>query len=145
MNQIEERKREHIQISLKENISARHNFWDNVHLRHNALPEINKNEIDTSIQLFGKKLKVPLIISGMTGGYSESKKINDHLAAAAATFQVGMGVGSQRSALENQKLAETYSVIKEYDIPLKIANIGASQMVLWDKKQLLQNAGKIVE
>jgi isopentenyl-diphosphate delta-isomerase len=145
MNQTEERKREHVQISLKENISAHHNFWDDVHLIHNALPEINENEINLSIQLFGKKLKLPLIISGMTGGYSDSKKINEHLAAAAATFQVGMGVGSQRSALENQKLVETYSIIKEYDIPLKIANIGASQMVLWDKKKILENADKMIE
>ena len=145
MNQTEERKREHVQISLKENVSAHHNFWDDIHLTHNALPEINENEIDLSIQLFGKKLQMPLIISGMTGGYSESKKINEHLAAAAATFQVGMGVGSQRAALENQKLAETYSVIKEYDIPLKIANIGASQMVIWDKKQILENADKMIE
>jgi len=145
MNQTEERKREHVQISLKENVSAHHNFWDDVHLVHNALPEINKNEIDLSVQLFGKKLQLPLIISGMTGGYSEGKKINEHLAAAAATFQIGMGVGSQRAALENQKLAKTYSVLKEYDIPLKIANIGASQMVLWDKKQILENTDKIVE
>jgi isopentenyl-diphosphate delta-isomerase len=145
MNQTEERKREHVQISLKENVSAHHNYWDNVHLFHNALPEINENEIDLSIQLFGKKLNAPLIISGMTGGYSDGKKINEHLAAAASTHQIGMGVGSQRAALENQKLAETYSVIKEYDIPLKIANIGASQLVLWDKKQILENAEKIVE
>lgn len=145
MNQTEERKREHVQISLKENVTAHHNFWDDVHLIHNALPEINANEIDLSAQLFGKKLQLPLIISGMTGGYSESKKINEHLAAAAATFQVGMGVGSQRAALENQKLTETYSVIKEYDIPLKIANIGASQIILWDKKQILENVEKIVE
>ena len=145
MNQTEERKREHVQISLKENVSAHHNYWDDIHLFHNALPEINENEIDLSIQLFGKKLNAPLIISGMTGGYSEGKKINEHLAAAASTHQIGMGVGSQRAALENQKLAETYSVIKEYDIPLKIANIGASQMVLWDKKQILENAEKIIE
>ena len=145
MNQTEERKREHVQISFKENVSAHHNYWDDVHLFHNALPEIDENEIDLSIQLFGKKLNAPLIISGMTGGYSEGKKINEHLAAAASTHQIGMGVGSQRAALENQKLAETYSVIKEYDIPLKIANIGASQMVLWDKKQILENTEKIVE
>jgi isopentenyl-diphosphate delta-isomerase len=145
MSQTEERKREHVQISLKENVSAHYNYWDDVHLIHNALPEINENEIDLSTQLFGKKMKAPLIISGMTGGYSEGKKINEHLAAAASSFQIGMGVGSQRAALENQKLAETYSVIKEYDIPLKIANIGASQMVQWDKKQLLENAEKIVE
>jgi isopentenyl-diphosphate delta-isomerase len=145
MSQTEERKREHVQISLKENVAAHHNYWDDVQLIHNALPEINENEIELSTQLFGKKLKAPLIISGMTGGYSEGKKINDHLAAAASKFQIGMGVGSQRAALENSKLTETYSVIKNYDIPLKIANIGASQMVLWDKKQILENAGKIVE
>jgi isopentenyl-diphosphate delta-isomerase len=144
MNQTEERKREHVQISLKENVSAHHNYWDDVHLYHNALPEINENEIDLAIQLFDKKLTAPLIISAMTGGYSEGKKINDHLAAAAARFQIGMGVGSQRAALENPKLTETYSVIREYDIPLKIANIGASQMVLWDKKTILENADKIV-
>jgi isopentenyl-diphosphate delta-isomerase len=144
MNQTEERKRDHVQISLKENVAAHYNYWDDVQLIHNALPEINENEIDLSTQLFGKKLKAPLIISGMTGGYSEGKKINDHLAAVASKFQIGMGVGSQRAALENQKLTETYSVIKNYDIPLKIANIGASQMVLWDKKQILENAEKII-
>ncbi len=145
MSQTEERKREHVQISLKENVSAHYNYWDDVHLIHNALPEINENEIDLSTQLFGKKLSAPLIISGMTGGYPEGKKINEHLAAVASSHQVGMGVGSQRAALENQKLAETYSVIKNYDIPLKIANIGASQMALWDKKQLLENVEKIVD
>jgi isopentenyl-diphosphate Delta-isomerase len=144
MSQTEERKREHVQISLKENVSAHHNYWDDVDLFHDALPEINENEIDLSIQLFGKKLRAPLLISGMTGGYSEGKKINEHLASAAATFQIGMGVGSQRAALENPKLAETYSIIREYDIPLKIANIGASQMVLWDKKTILENVEKIV-
>jgi len=144
MNQTEERKREHVQISLKENVSAHYNYWDDVHLIHNALPEINENEIDLSTRLFGKKLHAPLIISGMTGGYSEGKKINEHLASVASTFQIGMGVGSQRAALENQRLAETYSIIKQYDIPLKIANIGASQMVLWDKKQILENAEKMI-
>jgi isopentenyl-diphosphate delta-isomerase len=144
MSQTEERKREHVQISLKENVAAHHNYWDDVTLFHNALPEINEDDITLSTQLFHKNLAAPLIISGMTGGYIEGRKINEHLAAAAAKFQIGMGIGSQRAALENQKLEKTYSVIKEYDIPLKIANIGASQMVLWDKQTILQNAEKIV-
>lgn len=145
MSQTEERKREHVQISATKNVSANHNYWDDVYFAHNALPEINENEIDLHIQLFGKKLGAPVVISGMTGGYPEGKKINEHLAAAAETFRVGMGVGSQRAALENPKLMETYGVIREYDIPLKIANIGASQMVLWDKKQILENAEKIID
>lgn len=145
MNQTEERKREHINISLKENVSAHHNYWDDVTLIHNALPEINENEIDLSIELFGKKLGAPLIISAMTGGYSEAKKINENLAATAEKFHIAMGVGSQRAALENSGLKDTYSIINNYNIPLKIANIGASQIVLWDKKKILENAEKIVE
>ncbi len=145
MNQTEARKREHIQIALEENISAHHNYWDDVHLLHNALPEINEQDIDITTILFGKHLNAPIIISAMTGGYSEAKKINENLAVAAEKFQVGMGVGSQRSALENAKLKDTYSIIKSYDIPLKIANIGASQLVLWDKKTILENAAEIIE
>jgi isopentenyl-diphosphate delta-isomerase len=145
MNQTEERKREHIDISLKENVSAHHNYWDDVILIHNALPEINEDEIDLSIELFGKKLGAPLVISAMTGGYSEGKKINENLAVAAEKFHIAMGVGSQRAALENYELKDTYSIINNYNIPLKIANIGASQIVLWDKKKILENAGKIVD
>jgi isopentenyl-diphosphate delta-isomerase len=145
MNQTEIRKNEHVRISLKENVAAHHNCWDDVRLIHNALPEINKNEIDLSTKLFGKKLGAPIVISGMTGGYSKAKSINENLAAAAEKFQLCMGVGSQRSALENPKLMDTYSVIKEYDIPLRFANIGASQIVLWGHKKTLENAQKMID
>ena len=145
MNPTEERKREHIQIALKENIASHHNYWDDVHLIHNALPEINETDIDLSTILFNKNLDVPIIISAMTGGYADAKKINENLAATAEKFQIGMGVGSQRSALENTDLNDTYSIIKEYDIPLKIANIGASQLVLWNTEEILENAKKIVD
>ena len=144
MSQTEERKREHVQIALEEDVSAHHNYWDDVKLVHNALPEINEDNIDLSIKLFGKKLGAPMVISGITGGYSEGKKINENLAATAEKFQIAMGVGSQRAALENSQLKDTYSIINSYDVPLKIANIGASQMALWDKKKILKNADTIV-
>jgi len=145
MNQTEERKREHVKICLDEDVSAHYNYWDAVHIIHNALPEINEDEIDLSTELFGKILGAPIVISAITGGYNAGKKINENLAAAAEKFKLAMGVGSQRAALENPDLKGTYSIINEYDIPLKIANIGASQIVLWDKKKLLENAEKIVE
>jgi len=144
MNQIEERKRDHIQIAVRENIAMHHNYWDDIKLTHNALPELNEQDINLTTTLLGKKLNAPIVLSGMTGGYPEGKKINEHLAAAAAEHQLALGVGSQRAALENEKLKDTYSIITEYDIPLKIANIGASQMVLWEKKEILANAEKIV-
>jgi len=145
MNQTESRKDEHVRISLEKNVVAEHNYWDDVKLIHNALPEINKEDIDFSTKLFGKKLGAPLIISSMTGGYDKAKKINENLAAAAEKYQIGMGVGSQRAALEKPELTETYSVIKDYDIPLRFANIGASQIVLWGHKQTLENAQKMID
>lgn len=145
MNETESRKDEHVRVSLEKDVSAHHNYWDDVKLIHNALPEINKDEIDLSTRLFGKKLGAPLIIAGMTGGFQKAKKINENLAAAAEKFQIGMGVGSQRSALENPDLKETYSVIKNYDIPLRFANIGASQIVLWGHRKTLENAQKMID
>jgi len=145
MNQTEIRKDEHVKISLNKNVSAHHNFWDDVRMVHNALPELNKDDVDLSTKLFKKKLGAPLIIAGMTGGYKRAKQINENLATAAEKFQMGMGVGSQRSALENKNLRDTYSVIKNYDIPLRFANIDASQLVLWGHKKTLDNVHKMVD
>jgi len=145
MSITESRKDEHVRISLEKEVSAHHNFWDDVKLIHNALPEINKEDVDISTKLFGKKLGAPLIISGMTGGYKKAKKINENLAIAAEKFQIGMGVGSQRAALENKDLEDTYGIVKEYNIPLRFANIGASQIVIWGHKKTLMSAKKMID
>ncbi|UCH71510.1 MAG: type 2 isopentenyl-diphosphate Delta-isomerase, partial [Thermoplasmatales archaeon] len=145
MNQTEIRKDEHIKISLDEKITAHHNYWDDIKLVHNALPEINEDKIDLSTKLFGKKIDAPIVISGMTGGYLKAKKINENLASAAEKYQIGMGVGSQRAALENSDLKDTYGIVKNYDIPLRFANIGASQIVLWGHKKTLANAYKMID
>jgi len=145
MNQTENRKDEHVRISLEKDVAAHHNYWDDVKLIHNALPEINKDELDLSTSLFEKKIHAPLIISGMTGGYQKAKKINENLAAAAEKFQIGMGVGSQRAGLETSGLKRTYGVIKDFDIPLRFANIGASQLVLWGHDRTLSNAQEMID
>ena len=132
MNMTETRKNDHIRISLEKEVSGAFNYWDNVKLVHNALPEINKDDIDLSVRLFGKKIGLPLVISGMTGGSKRAKRINENLAAAAEKYQIPMGVGSQRAALEKKELEETYGVIKDFDVPVRFTNIGASQIVLWD-------------
>ena len=145
MNLIRSRKNEHVRVSIEKDVAADHNFWDDVKLIHNALPEINKNEIDFSTKLFGKKLGAPIIIAGMTGGYEKAKEINKNLAIAAEKYQIGMGVGSQRAGLENPELKDTYMVVKDYDIPLRFANIGASQIVQWGHKKTLENAHEMID
>jgi isopentenyl-diphosphate delta-isomerase len=145
MNKTESRKDEHVKISIEEKVTADYNFWDDARLIHNALPEINKDEIDLSTKLFKKKLGAPIIISSMTGGYKKAKKINEHLAMAAEKFQIGLGVGSQRAAIENPELIDTYGVIKRYDVPIRFANIGASQIVIWGHKKTIENAHKMID
>jgi isopentenyl-diphosphate delta-isomerase len=128
-----DRKADHVEICLTKQVSASYNFWDDVHLIHNALPELSFEEIDTSTELFGKKLKAPLLIAAMTGGFKTDKYdaevINGNLAAAAAETGIGMGVGSQRMAISDSEYESTYSVVKQYKVPLVIGNIGAPQLL----------------
>lgn len=141
---IEKRKAAHVRICAGKNVSSDYNFWNDVFLVHNALPELDKDKISLSSQFLRKKLGAPIIISAMTGGFSGAKKINESLAFAAAEAQIGLGVGSQRAALAKTELAGTYSVVKEYDVPLRIANLGAPQILKWGKKAP-DMAGEAVE
>ncbi len=145
MNQIENRKDEHVRIALEKKVDASYNYWDDIFLNHNALPEINKTDIDLSTEFLSKKLDAPLLISGMTGGYDKAQLINERLAEAAETYQLAMGVGSQRAGLETRDLKKTYSVIKEFDIPVRIGNIGASQLVLWGHEKTVSFVSEMVE
>jgi isopentenyl-diphosphate delta-isomerase len=123
------RKAEHVEIVLNEQSRAQRNWWDSVNLLHCALPEFDLDEVDLSVELFGKKLKAPLVISSMTGGYPDAEKINRNLAEAASRVGVGLGVGSQRAGLLKPEVAHTFSVVKDYKVPLVMANIGAPQLI----------------
>jgi isopentenyl-diphosphate delta-isomerase len=100
-----------------------------VEIVHNALPEIDFAEIDTSVTLLGKRLSAPLMITGMTGGFPGAGTINSNLARAAAEVGVAMGVGSERAAILRGQFPESYSCVKEFPVPLKFANLGAPQII----------------
>ena len=126
---IENRKEEHIRIAEQKEVTSSHNYWDDITLVHRAIPEIDFDEIKTSVVFLNKKLNYPMIISSMTGGTELAKKINRNLAAAAEKFGIGMGLGSMRAAVEKKELEDTFSVINDYKVPMKIANIGAPQLL----------------
>jgi isopentenyl-diphosphate Delta-isomerase len=123
------RKAEHVEIVLNEKSRSERNWWDSVSLIHCSLPEFDLDEVDLSVELFGKKLKAPLVISSMTGGYPDAERINRNLAEAAARVGVGLGVGSQRAGLLKPEMASTFSVVKDFDVPLVMANLGAPQLI----------------
>lgn len=129
--ETERRKEEHLRIPLERDVRSIANPWQALRLRHNALPEINKDDVNLATTFLGKKLQAPVQITGMTGGARKAKEFNDRLAAAAAEHGIAMGVGSQRAAVENPNLADTYSVILDHDVPLRFANLGLPQIILW--------------
>jgi isopentenyl-diphosphate delta-isomerase len=125
---MKERKADHIEICASENVSPGYCYWDDVKLIHEALPELNADSIDMSVHILRKKLSFPFIVTAITGGFSGAKKINANIAEACAELGIGMGVGSQRAAMENID-RESYAVIRDYDVPLVIGNVGAPQLV----------------
>jgi isopentenyl-diphosphate Delta-isomerase len=56
---------------------------DDFRFIHEALPEINLDEVDLSQSLFHKTPRAPILISSMTGGTAEAARINRILAEAA--------------------------------------------------------------
>lgn len=126
------RKEEHLRICLENDVAGGDNLWDDLQYVHESIPEFDMDEIDLSVELFGKRLKAPIIISGMTGGCESGRLVNENLATAAEELGIGMGVGSQRAALEQSDLVDSYSIIREHDIPFVYGNIGAPQLIAQD-------------
>ncbi len=128
-SQTESRKRDHIQIALENDVQySRTTGLERAELLHNALPEVDFDSVDLSVKFLGKKISYPLLISAMTGGYPEARKINEELAEAAQKHNIAFALGSQRAMLENPAIKETYQVRHVApDIPV-IGNIGAIQL-----------------
>ncbi len=127
---IPSRKLDHILISLEKDVQSRRgNGFEEMTFVHRALPEVDREEIDLSVDFFGRRIKAPIVIAGMTGGHEKALEINRNLALAAQEMGIPMGVGSQRAALEDPGLAPTYSVAREAaPDAFLIANIGAVQL-----------------
>ena len=130
-DQIQSRKEDHLRMAAQGDVgSHRSAGFEDVHLVHSALPELNLDDVDLSVELLGRRMDLPLVIAAMTGGHSEGGRINAILARAAERFGVAMGVGSQRAALVDRAVHDTYAVTRD-SAPnaFRIANIGAAQLV----------------
>jgi isopentenyl-diphosphate delta-isomerase len=132
MTSIVKRKQRHIDISLEKDVQADIGTgFQDIQLVHRCLPEMDLEEVDASTSLFGKNLKAPLIISALTGGTREAKEINKILARVAEEYQIGMGVGSQRIAIEQTGTADTFSIVREMaPHALVFGNLGCPQLSL---------------
>lgn len=127
---IHNRKDEHIHITLNEQVQGKgiSTGFESYRFEHQALPEISFNTIDTSTTFLQKQVKVPFLISSMTGGTPRAHEINRNLARAAEEKGWALGLGSSRVALENKTAAESFQLREEAPTIPIFANIGAVQL-----------------
>lgn len=128
-NQTSSRKMDHLRICLERNIERGDPGFGDVRMVHNALPECDLEFIDTGIEFLGHSFDAPLFIAAMTGGHPDTREVNRRLAMGADRAGIGIGVGSQRAALERPELADSFSVVREAAPRAFVAaNIGAVQL-----------------
>jgi isopentenyl-diphosphate delta-isomerase len=130
-DEVKQRKIEHVSVALEQGISvAQRANWNDIQLVHQALPEVNLDEVDTSVTFLGHTLRYPIFISSMTGGHPDVTSINRNLARAAEEYGLALGVGSQRAGIVNPEVAGSYAVTREHaPDTFLIANIGAPQLI----------------
>lgn len=132
MNDIElfeSRKKDHIEIALRPESQAEGCGLDSITLEHEALPEINFNEISLFTNIFGRQV-CPLFISSMTAGHRDGIDINLRLARACQEKKWIMGIGSQRRQLFDSSVAEEWNLIRKHapDVVL-LGNLGITQVI----------------
>jgi len=124
-----QRKSDHIKIVLEKNVkSGLTSGFEKYQFVHNALPEMDLNQVDLTTTFLNHAVKVPLLISSMTGGNEETGQINRTLAVVAQQAGMAMGVGSQRAGLEEPRSMESFKVRQFAPDILLFANVGAVQL-----------------
>ncbi|HXW51113.1 MAG TPA: type 2 isopentenyl-diphosphate Delta-isomerase [Candidatus Acidoferrales bacterium] len=124
------RKADHIRINLEADVAAKgvRSGFEEYRFLHNGLPEIDLAEVDTATTVLGRTLAVPLLISCMTGGTEEARRINRNLALVAQDLGLALGLGSGRVLLEHPELIDSFSVRPLAPDVLLFANLGAVQL-----------------
>ncbi len=142
MGNTSRRKIEQLRICAEKEVEVDANCFADVKLVHVALPEIDKEGIDLNTEFLGFSFNYPIMIASITGGHPETKRINEVLAEAAETVGVGMGVGSQRAALEGTEQEDSFRVVRDVAPDSFIyANLGAPQL----KEYGIEGVERVIE
>lgn len=125
------RKKQHISICQSQDVEASDRFtgFSDLSFVPKTISELNWEDLDTTSSFLGRQFKLPLLITGMTGGIEKGAEINRRLALAASRYGIPMGVGSQRIAVENPDFEAIFAVKKFAPDIFCIANLGAAQVI----------------
>lgn len=126
---ISQRKQSHLDLCETGPVeyTGKTTLLETVDLVHDALPDLAVDEIDVGTTLLGKRLRAPLLITGMTGGTDEAAEINQSLARVAEEHGIAFGLGSQRAMHREPGLGYTFAVREHAPTTLVLANLGVVQ------------------
>jgi isopentenyl-diphosphate delta-isomerase len=141
---ISRRKSEHLRIVLEEEVRHRGTtLLEGVQLPHEALPELDLEQIETGVEFFGKRLSAPLMITSMTGGAGHAGEMNRQLARAAAAAGIAFAVGSQRVLFDHPELLPDFAVRRQIPRGVLLGNIGAVQLPERPLEEVAELAARI--
>jgi isopentenyl-diphosphate delta-isomerase len=147
MSDIKKRKKDHVELTVTEGTQySITTGFERYYFNHNALPEVNLNEVSTKAELLGHSFSFPLFISSMTGGYADAGPVNAIIAQFCEEHNLPFGVGSQRAMLEDPSLTDTFSIVREHAPNAFIcANIGGAQLIGGLSKDKVSRLTKSIE
>lgn len=146
MADISRRKDDHLDLATSGDVGFKRTstLFEDLRLVHDALPELALDELDTSIEVMGKRLRAPILIAGMTGGTERAERINRELAEIAEMRGYAFGLGSQRAMHKHPAQTPSYAVRDVAPTALLLGNLGivqAAQMSDDDVRRLLDAVG----
>jgi isopentenyl-diphosphate delta-isomerase len=146
MADISRRKDDHLDLATSGDVAFKQTttLFERVRLVHDALPELSMAELDTSLELMGKRLRAPILIAAMTGGSERAERINKELAAIAEARGYAFGLGSQRAMHKRPSTQSSYAVRDVAPTALLLGNLGivqAAQMSNEEIELLLDRVG----
>ena len=126
---LRSRKQSHLDLCENEQVEyqGKTTLFEDVELIHNAIPELALDDIDLGVEFLGKRLRAPLLITGMTGGTEDAFAVNRDLAIVAERCGIAFGLGSQRVMQRDPATAWTFAVREYAPSTVLLANIGLMQ------------------
>jgi isopentenyl-diphosphate Delta-isomerase len=125
-----QRKKDHIEISLKDESQTIVDQFSQLQFQHNPLPEINFSEVSLKTQVFKYPINSPLFVSSMTLGHDGSQELNQRIASACQKQGWMMGVGSQRRQLDDMSAYKECEQLRlKFPNLIIFGNIGLTQII----------------
>lgn len=151
---------DHLRWSLDERVQTSSlSDLDQIELVHEALPEINFEEISLNSSVSSSSSssssvssrqqlpwQVPFFVSSMTAGHEGSAQINEALAGLSERHHILVGVGSQRKELGNLQASQEWrSLRKKFPGAILAGNLGLSQLIQIPEAKLQDQLGRLIE